>query len=122
MLLAQPPNPLTVLQSACSEKVRRQIERGSICEGSSRPARYRRARRGNPTRIIVGGVPRLAGKTVAARQARFAAEWEHLRGAVVDEPRSGALTRWAVFVPAAHPDANIGVFFMEPFGYPDVGQ
>ena len=73
---------------------------------------------GNPTRIIVGGVPRLDGSTVAAQQVDFARRWDHLRTAVTLEPRGGALTSSAVLVPPADPKADVGVFFMEPFGYP----
>lgn len=73
---------------------------------------------GNPTRIIVGGVPRLDGATVAAQQVDFAKHWDHLRTAVTLEPRGGALTSSAVLVRPADPRADVGVFFMEPFGYP----
>lgn len=73
---------------------------------------------GNPTRIIVGGVPRLPGATVAQQAAHFAEHWDHLRTAVTLEPRGGALTSSAVLVPPCDPIADLGVFFMEPFGYP----
>lgn len=73
---------------------------------------------GNPTKIIVAGVPPLRGATVAAQQADFADRWDHLRTAVTLEPRGGALTSSAVLVPTTHPDADVGVFFMEPFEYP----
>lgn len=73
---------------------------------------------GNPTRIIVGGVPRLVGETVAAQASYFAEHWDHLRTAVTLEPRGGALTSSAVLVQPADPEADLGVFFMEPFGYP----
>lgn len=73
---------------------------------------------GNPTRIITGGIPRLEGSTVAAQAAHFAEHWDHLRTAVTLEPRGGALTSSAVLVPSTNPEADLGVFFMEPFGYP----
>lgn len=73
---------------------------------------------GNPTRIITGGVPKLSGDTVAAQQADFEKHWDHIRTAVTLEPRGGALTSSAVLVPPADQRADVGVFFMEPFGYP----
>lgn len=73
---------------------------------------------GNPTRIITGGVPRLAGNTVAAQQDDFEQRFDYLRTAVTLEPRGGALTSSAVLVPPADPLADLGAFFMEPFGYP----
>ena len=42
---------------------------------------------GEPTRVVVDGWRQPAGSTMAARRDDLAAHWDHLRSAVVCEPR-----------------------------------
>ena len=42
---------------------------------------------GEPTRIVIGGGPDLGGGSMAERRARFESEFDHIRSAIVDEPR-----------------------------------
>lgn len=67
---------------------------------------------------MLSGVPDLPGSTVADKMAYFRDHHDWIRTAMVLEPRGGNLTSAAMLVPACHPGADIGVFFMEPFGYP----
>jgi proline racemase len=72
---------------------------------------------GNPTRLVLSGIPDLPGATVAAQMDYFAAHHDWIRTALVLEPRGGNLTSAAVLVPPCDPRADIGVFFMEALGY-----
>ncbi len=72
---------------------------------------------GNPTRLVLTGVPTLPGDSVAAKAQYFKAHHDWIRTAMVLEPRGGNLTSSAVLVPPSHSDADIGIFFMEPMGY-----
>lgn len=73
---------------------------------------------GNPTRLVVSGIPDLPGVTMAEKVAYFEQHHDWIRTAMVLEPRGGNLTSSAVLVPPCDPRADIGVFFMESFGYP----
>lgn len=72
---------------------------------------------GNPTRLVLSGVPPLLGANVAEKMKFFEAHHDWIRTAMVLEPRGGNLTSSAVLVPPSDPRADIGVFFMEAFGY-----
>lgn len=72
---------------------------------------------GNPTRLVISGIPELLGNSVMAKMLYFRANHDWIRTALVLEPRGGNLTSCAVLVPPSHADADIGIFFMEPMGY-----
>jgi len=71
---------------------------------------------GMPTRVVLDGLPELAGVTVAERMASFAHEHEALRRLLTWEPRGAPTSYAALLVPAHHPDAQWGVFFAERNG------
>jgi proline racemase len=73
---------------------------------------------GNPTRLALSGIPEVPGKTMSEKMAYFQKNHDWIRTAMVLEPRGGNLTSSAVLVPPCDPRADIGIFFMEPFGYP----
>ncbi|MCQ6272754.1 proline racemase family protein [Pseudarthrobacter sp. R1] len=75
---------------------------------------------GNPTRVLTGGFPKLAAKSVAHAQAEFRERFDYIRTALVLEPRGGALTSAAVLVEPGDERADIGLFFMEAHGYLDM--
>lgn len=72
---------------------------------------------GNPTRLIVGGLPQLHGTSMAEVCADFAQRFDWLRTCMVLEPRGGNLTSAVVIVPPTDPRADIGLFFMEAHGF-----
>jgi len=72
---------------------------------------------GNPTRLVLSGVPDLSGETIGEKMSYFAEHYDWIRTAMVLEPRGGNLTSSAVLVPPCDPRADIGVFFMEACGY-----
>jgi proline racemase len=75
---------------------------------------------GNPTRVLIGGIPKLAANNVANAQAEFRERFDHIRTALVLEPRGGALTSAAVLVEPGDKRADIGLFYMEAHGYLDM--
>jgi len=72
---------------------------------------------GEPFRVITGGYPDLLGDTMLARR-RFAKEnLDHLRTALMWEPRGHADMYGCIVTPPVSPQADIGVLFMHNEGY-----
>ena len=75
---------------------------------------------GEPTRIITGGVGHLAGDSVSAKRDTFRRDLDHLRTALVAEPRGHKDMFGCVLTEPAGPDAEFGMFFMDNGGYQDM--
>jgi proline racemase/trans-L-3-hydroxyproline dehydratase len=75
---------------------------------------------GEPTRIVVSGLPAIQGKTVAEKRDAFRAKFDYLRKALLWEPRGHRDMFGAVLVPPEDPRAQIGSFFLDPGGYLDM--
>ncbi len=72
---------------------------------------------GEPLRIITGGFPPLPGETILAKR-RFARDTlDHLRTALMWEPRGHADMYGALLTEAATPDGDLGVLFLHNEGY-----
>jgi len=71
---------------------------------------------GEPTRIVLGGFPRLAGRTLAERSDNLLREHDDLRRALMLEPRGHAMMFGAVVVPPADRGADLGLVFMDGGG------
>ena len=72
---------------------------------------------GEPTRLVVGGTPDLGGGPVNLQLQRFRTELDHLRSAVVNEPRGSDVLVGAVLCPPHRSDCSVGVFFFNNVGY-----
>ncbi len=72
---------------------------------------------GEPTRIVTGGLPPIPGTTMAAKRAHLQHSFDHLRRALVLEPRGHDAIVLAYLVPPCHPDAHLGVVFANDAGY-----
>lgn len=72
---------------------------------------------GEPTRVIVDGWPPLVGATMADRRAELAAEHDHLRRAVVLEPRGHDAVVGALLTEPVEPGSACGVVFFNNVGY-----
>src|SRR5215471_15833508 len=70
---------------------------------------------GEPLRVITGGLPPLEGRTVLEKRRCFRDRYDHLRTALMWEPRGHADMYGAVLTPSA--DADFDVFFMHNEGY-----
>lgn len=72
---------------------------------------------GQSTRVVYGGLPLLPGKSLAEKKDYFGCNFDHLRRAILFEPRGHSNMFGAVVVEPFHPEAAIGVFFMDTGGY-----
>jgi 4-hydroxyproline epimerase len=71
---------------------------------------------GEPTRVVVSGWPQPAGATMAERRAFLLAEQDHLRQAVVCEPRGHDAVVGALLTPPVEPGSAAGVVFFNNGG------
>ena len=71
---------------------------------------------GEPTRVVTGGFPELAGETLAAKRDAFTREFDHLRRAVVNEPRGSDVLVGALLLPPTDPACAAGVIFFNNVG------
>lgn len=72
---------------------------------------------GMPSRLVLSGIPPLAGDTVMEKMQCFAANHDWIRRALVLEPRGRGLTSGVVLLPPSRPDADVGAFYIEAHGY-----
>ncbi len=73
---------------------------------------------GEPTRLIVGGVGRLRGKTIQEKRQAFAREYDHLRLLLTREPRGHRDMFAAVLTEPANERAHFGLIYMDAERYP----
>lgn len=66
---------------------------------------------GEPTRVVVDGWPQPEGATMAERRDFLLQQQDHLRSAVVCEPRGHAAIVGALLTPPEHPGSDAGVIF-----------
>ncbi|MCG8607972.1 proline racemase family protein [bacterium] len=72
---------------------------------------------GEPLRVIVSGFPDLSGKTILERRRTAKKDWDHLRTALMWEPRGHADMYGCILTPAVSSDADFGVLFAHNEGY-----
>ncbi len=72
---------------------------------------------GEPLRLIVGGFPKILGKTMQERKAYFIDHYDHLHRALIQEPRGHGNMYGALLTPPCNPDCDFGVIFMHGDGY-----
>ena len=66
---------------------------------------------GEPTRVVVGGWPQPSGDTMAERRDDMRARFDHLRTAVVHEPRGHDAIVGALLTPPVSDGAEAGIVF-----------
>jgi proline racemase/trans-L-3-hydroxyproline dehydratase len=71
---------------------------------------------GEPTRVVVAGVPFLHG-TMAEKRRQLQEEYDSIRTTLMHEPRGHADMFGAIIVEPERPEADIGVVFMDTGGY-----
>lgn len=72
---------------------------------------------GEPLRVIYSGFPALHGKTILEKR-RFAKEnFDHLRRALMWEPRGHADMYGCILIPPESPDSDFGVLFTHNEGF-----
>lgn len=72
---------------------------------------------GEPLRVIVAGFPALKGDSVLAYRADARDNYDHLRRALMHEPRGHADMYGCILVPPNDEGADFGILFMHNEGY-----
>lgn len=72
---------------------------------------------GEPTRIVVGGIPHLPGKTMAEKKNYLEKEQDALRTALMLEPRGHRDMFGSILTAPVSEEADLGIVFMDPSGY-----
>jgi len=72
---------------------------------------------GEPTRVVVDGWPQLSGLSMAERRAELRETYDHLRQAVVLEPRGHSAVVGALLTPPVESTSEAGVIFFNNVGY-----
>jgi len=72
---------------------------------------------GEPFRVITGGLPELPGDTILARRRHMKNHLDHLRTALMWEPRGHADMYGGIITPPVTPGADIGILFLHNEGY-----
>ena len=72
---------------------------------------------GEPLRIITGGFPALQGKTILEKRRFTKENLDHLRTALMWEPRGHADMYGCIITPAVTPEADFGVLFTHNEGF-----
>ena len=72
---------------------------------------------GCPLRVITGGFPVIPGNTVVEKTQYLRDEMDHLRTAVLFEPRGHSGMCATVITESSMPRADVGMLILEPQGY-----
>jgi proline racemase len=72
---------------------------------------------GEPTRIVLSGLPPIRGQTMAEKWAYVRNNMDHLRRALMYEPRGHRDMFGAIITAPCHPEADWGLLFMDSGGY-----
>lgn len=72
---------------------------------------------GEPTRVVVSGVPDLGTGPIAERLRRFKADFDHYRSAIVCEPRGSEVVVGALLLEPVQPDSSTAIIFFNDVGY-----
>lgn len=72
---------------------------------------------GEPTRVVVGGIPSVPGKTMQEKKQYLIDNMDHIRTAIMLEPRGHADMFGSIMTSACDPSADFGIIFMDGGGY-----
>ena len=72
---------------------------------------------GEPLRIITSGLPELKGNTILERRRYMKENYDHLRTALMWEPRGHADQYGCIITPPVSKEADFGVIFLHNEGY-----
>lgn len=72
---------------------------------------------GNPTRTVIAGMPRIPGETMMEKMAAVESRWDWIRQVLTYEPRGMSVMSGALLTEPVHPEADLGVIYVEVGGY-----
>lgn len=73
---------------------------------------------GEPTRLIIGGIPPLPGETVAEKRRHLMENWDHVRLQLTREPRGHRDMLAALVTEPTTAGADFGLIYMDARRYP----
>lgn len=72
---------------------------------------------GEPTRVVIGGIKPIPGKTMAEKREYLRAHFDHIRTALMLEPRGHNDMFGSILMEPTDPQADLGIVFMDGAGY-----
>lgn len=72
---------------------------------------------GNPTRTLLSGLPPLKGNTMAEKMLYMQKHYDWIRKFLMNEPRGHGVMSGALLTEPCHPEADVGVIYIETGGY-----
>lgn len=72
---------------------------------------------GNPTRTLISGMPPLQGNTMSEKMLYMEGHYDWIRKFLMNEPRGHGVMSGAIMTDPCHPDADVGVIYIETGGY-----
>lgn len=72
---------------------------------------------GEPTRVLIGGVPHIPGKTMPEKKEYLEKNMDYVRTTLMLEPRGHNDMFGSMILPPTTEDADLGVIFMDGGGY-----
>ncbi|TYP57783.1 proline racemase [Thermosediminibacter litoriperuensis] len=72
---------------------------------------------GEPTRVVVGGIPHIPGNTMAEKKAYLEQNMDHIRTALMHEPRGHRDMFGSIITAPVNQEADFGIIFMDGGGY-----
>lgn len=72
---------------------------------------------GEPTRIVMGGLPKIPGKTMPEKMQYLETNMDYLRTTLMLEPRGHNDMFGAIYTDPISEEADIGIIFMDAGGY-----
>ncbi|MDA0997081.1 MAG: 4-hydroxyproline epimerase [Proteobacteria bacterium] len=71
---------------------------------------------GNPVRVVVGGAPSIPAADMIERRAKFMANHDWIRTALMFEPRGHEVMSGSVLYPPTRDDCDLGIVYIEVSG------
>lgn len=72
---------------------------------------------GNPTRSLISGMPALEGETMSEKMLYMQKNYDWIRKFLMNEPRGHGVMSGVIITDPCHPDADLGVIYIETGGY-----
>lgn len=72
---------------------------------------------GNPTRTLISGMPKLKGNTMSEKMLYMKEHYDWIRKFLMNEPRGHGVMSGAILTEPSHPEADVGVIYIETGGY-----
>ncbi len=72
---------------------------------------------GEPTRVVIGGIPKIPGDSMADKKTYLETKMDNIRTAIMLEPRGHNDMFGSVITEPIAKDADFGIIFMDSGGY-----